>query len=77
MLKSRQLTCTSTRKGYVYTNVGRYHFIYLLYLIWSRNASAIKRAENVFAALSLKGQFHGFAHVQALSLAVVNFTVSY
>ena len=24
----------------------------------------------------LKGQFHGFAHVQALSLAVVNFTVS-
>ena len=23
MLKSRQLTCTSTRKGYVYTNVGR------------------------------------------------------
>ena len=25
----------------------------------------------------LKGQFHGFAHVQALALAVVNFTVSY
>ena len=27
--------------------------------------------------LVLKGQFHGFAHVQGLSLAVVNFTVSY
>ena len=25
----------------------------------------------------LKGQFHGFAHVQSLALAVVNFTVSY
>ena len=25
----------------------------------------------------LKGQFHGFAHVQALALAVVNVTVSY
>ena len=25
----------------------------------------------------LKEQFHGFAHVQALALAVVNFTVSY
>ena len=25
----------------------------------------------------LKGQFHGFAHVQALALAVVNFTVSH
>ena len=26
---------------------------------------------------TLKGQFHGFANVQALALAVVNFTVSY
>ena len=25
----------------------------------------------------LKGHFHGFAHGQALALAVVNFTVSY
>ena len=29
------------------------------------------------ADVNLKGQFHGFAHVQALALAVVNFTVSY
>ena len=28
MLKSRQLTCTSTRKGYVYTNVGRVALIF-------------------------------------------------
>ena len=26
---------------------------------------------------TLKGQFHSFANVQALALAVVNFTVSY
>ena len=32
-----------------------YQFIYLLYLIWTRNASAIKRAENIFAALREKG----------------------
>ena len=25
-------------------------YIYLLYLIWSRNTSAIKRTENIFAA---------------------------
>ena len=37
----------------------------------SRNAIARQDARN------LKGQFHGFAHVQALALAVVNFTVSY
>ena len=31
----------------------------------------------VYQLVTLKGQFHGFAHVQALGLAVVNFTVSY
>ena len=32
-----------------------YQLVYLLYLIWSRNASAIKRAaENIFAALRKK-----------------------
>ena len=31
----------------------------------------------LFLFVTLKGQFHGFAHVQALALAVVNFTVSY
>ena len=30
-----------------------------------------------FLQLILKGLFHGIAHVQALALAVVNFTVSY
>ena len=33
-----------------------YHFIYLLYLIWSRNASAIKPAENISAALRKNGR---------------------
>lgn len=31
-----------------------YQFIYLLYLIWPRNTLAIKRAENIFAALRKK-----------------------
>ena len=31
-----------------------YQFIYLLYLIWSRKASAIRREENMFAALRKK-----------------------
>ena len=29
------------------------------------------------SATNLKGQFFGFAHVQALALAVINFTVSH
>ena len=33
-----------------------YQFIYLLYLIWSRNAEAKKRAENIFAALRKNGR---------------------
>ena len=33
-----------------------YQFIYLLYLIWSSNASAIKQAENIFAALRTNGR---------------------
>ena len=31
-------------------------FIYLLYIIWSRNASAIMQAENIFAALRQNDQ---------------------
>ena len=31
-----------------------FQFIYLLYQIWSRNAPAMKRAENIFAALGKK-----------------------
>ena len=33
-----------------------YQLIYLLYLKWSRNASAVKRAENIFAALRKNGR---------------------
>ena len=43
--------------------------------VWScKELSAKVTLVHVFR---LKGQFHGFAHVQALALAVVNFTVSY
>ena len=31
-----------------------YRFIHLLYLIWSKNMSAIKQAENIFAPLRKK-----------------------
>ena len=37
-----------------------YQFIYLLYLIWSRNASAIKRVENIFASLRKNGRQNPF-----------------
>ena len=33
-----------------------HQFVYLLYIIWSRNAWAIKRAQNTFAALRKNGQ---------------------
>ena len=43
--------------------------------VFEKRAPGFERATG--SATNLKGQFLGFAHVQALALAVVNFTVSH